>query len=163
MIVCDTGPLVALSNERDERYFAANEMFRDLHMAGETVLVPSTVLAETCYWIDKSGGPEVEATFLDAVVEGTFTLVDRSSSLLGHHAEDRWLLHLAPGDTLLMSDGASQQVTAVVQWEVEDPSAWLVQVADTPGAVSFGRSLAEASLAGRNRSPCSPRRLGTSS
>lgn len=87
MIVCDTGPLVALSNERDEHYFAANEMFRDLHMAGKTVLVPSTVLAETCYWIDKSGGPEVEATFLDAVVEGTFTLVDLTNDDVARMSE----------------------------------------------------------------------------
>lgn len=41
MIVCDTGPLVALSNERDEHYFAANDLFRDLHMAGETLLLPA--------------------------------------------------------------------------------------------------------------------------
>lgn len=47
MIVCDTGPLVALSNERDEHYVTANNLFRDLHMAGETLLLPSKVLAET--------------------------------------------------------------------------------------------------------------------
>lgn len=76
MIVCDTGPLVALSNERDDYYVAAKDLFRDLHMAGETVLIPSTVLAETCYWLNKHGGPEVEAAFLDAVADGTFTLVD---------------------------------------------------------------------------------------
>ncbi|WP_310529666.1 EndoU domain-containing protein, partial [Nocardioides sp.] len=46
MIVCDTGPIVALSNHRDEHHFAANNLFRDLHMAGETLLLPPTVLAE---------------------------------------------------------------------------------------------------------------------
>lgn len=45
MIVCDTGPLVALSNQADEHYFVANNLFRDLHMAGEAILVPPTVLA----------------------------------------------------------------------------------------------------------------------
>lgn len=50
MIVCDTGPLVALSNEKDEHYFTANNLFRDLFMAGETLVLPATVLAETCYW-----------------------------------------------------------------------------------------------------------------
>ncbi len=34
----DTGPLVALSNERDEHHVTANNLFRDLHMAGETLL-----------------------------------------------------------------------------------------------------------------------------
>lgn len=75
MIVCDTGPLVALSSTQDEYYVAANDLFRDLHMTGETVLVPSTVLAEVCYWL-KHGGPEVEAAFLDAVADDTFRLVD---------------------------------------------------------------------------------------
>lgn len=59
MIVCDTGPLVALSNERDEHYFTANNLFRDLHMAGETLVLPATVLAETCYWLNEHGGAEV--------------------------------------------------------------------------------------------------------
>lgn len=76
MIICDTGPLVALSNERDDYYFTANSLFRDLHMAEETVLVPSTVVAEVCYWLNKHGGPDVEAAFLDAVADGTFTFVD---------------------------------------------------------------------------------------
>ncbi len=79
MIVCDTGPLIALSNERDEHYVTANNLFRDLHMAGETLLLPSTVLAETCYWLNQHGGPDVEAAFLDAVVDGTFNLVDLTS------------------------------------------------------------------------------------
>ena len=79
MIVCDTGPLIALSNERDEHYVTANNLFRDLHMAGETLLLPSTVLAETCYWLNQHGGPDVEAAFLDAVVGGTFNLVDLTS------------------------------------------------------------------------------------
>lgn len=87
MIVCDTGPLVALSNERDEHYVTANNLFRDLHMAGETLLLPSTVLAETCYWLNEHGGPDVEAAFLDAVVDGTFKLVDLTSQDVERMAE----------------------------------------------------------------------------
>lgn len=87
MVVCDTGPLVALSNERDEHYLTANNLFRDLHMAGETVLVPPTVLAEVCYWLNKHGGPDVEAAFLDAVADGTFALVDLTSIDIGRMAE----------------------------------------------------------------------------
>lgn len=76
MIVCDTGLLVALSNERDDQYFTANNLFRDLHMSGEILVLPPTVLAETCYWLSAHGGAEVEAAFLDAVADGTFQLVD---------------------------------------------------------------------------------------
>ncbi|WP_109510398.1 type II toxin-antitoxin system VapC family toxin [Nocardioides speluncae] len=87
MIVCDTGPLVALSSKRDEHYFTANDLFRDLHMAGETLLLPSTVLAETCYWLNEHGGPEVEAAFLDAVAEETFKLVDLTTEDVERMAE----------------------------------------------------------------------------
>jgi predicted nucleic acid-binding protein len=76
LIVCDTGPLVALSNERDEHYFVANDLFRDLFMAGEEIVLPATVLAEVCYWLNAHGGPEVEAAFLDSVAAGTFQLVE---------------------------------------------------------------------------------------
>lgn len=60
MIVCDTGPLVALSNERDEHYVTANNFFRDLHMAGETLMLPSMVLVSrdrqeaTCLTVRRS-------------------------------------------------------------------------------------------------------------
>ncbi|MFZ5852674.1 MAG: type II toxin-antitoxin system VapC family toxin [Actinomycetota bacterium] len=87
MIVCDTGPLVALSNERDDHYFTANNLFRDLHMAGETLVLPPTVLAETCYWLNAHGGAEVEAAFLDAVADGTFQLVDLTTDDVERMAE----------------------------------------------------------------------------
>lgn len=87
MIVCDTGPLVALSNQRDDHYFTANNLFRDLHMSGETLALPPTVLAETCYWLNAHGGAEVEAAFLDAVADGTFRLVDLTSDDVGRMAE----------------------------------------------------------------------------
>jgi predicted nucleic acid-binding protein len=87
MIVCDTGPLVALSNERDEHYFTANDMFRDLHMAGEQIVLPATVLAETCYWLNAHGGPEVEAAFLDAVADGTLQLVELTGDDVERMAE----------------------------------------------------------------------------
>jgi hypothetical protein len=43
-----------------------------LHVAGETLLLPPTVLAETCYWLNEHRGPDLEAAFLDSVVDGTF-------------------------------------------------------------------------------------------
>ena len=87
MIVCDTGPIVALSNHRDEHHYAANNLFRDLHMAGETLLLPPTVLAEVCYWLNEHGGPDLEPAFLDPVVDGTFQLVDLTSEDVERMAE----------------------------------------------------------------------------
>lgn len=87
MIVCDTGPIVALSNEKDAYYTAANDLFRDLHMTGERILVPSTVVAEVCYWLNQHGGPELEASFLDAVTDGTFTLAELTTNDISRMAE----------------------------------------------------------------------------
>jgi predicted nucleic acid-binding protein len=87
VIVCDTGPIVALSNHRDEHHYAANNLFRDLHMAGETLLLPPTVLTEVCYWLNEHGGPDLEAAFLDSVVDGTFQLVDLTAEDVERMAE----------------------------------------------------------------------------
>lgn len=87
MIVCDTGPIVALSNEKDAYYTATNDLFRDLHMTGERILVPSTVVAEVCYWLNQHGGPELEASFLDAVTDGTFTLAELTTNDISRMAE----------------------------------------------------------------------------
>lgn len=87
MIVCDTGPLVALSNVKDAHYVVANDLFRDLHMAAEQIVLPATVLAEVCYWLNEHGGPEVEAAFLDAVADGTFTLVELTNEDVERMAE----------------------------------------------------------------------------
>lgn len=76
MVVCDTGPIVALANERDDLHMTANDLFRDLHMASEQVLLPPTVLAEVCYWLNEYGGPGVEAAFLDSVSAKTYHLID---------------------------------------------------------------------------------------
>lgn len=87
MIVCDTGPLVALANTRDEHYVAANNLFRDLLMAGERILMSPMVVAETCYWLNHHGGPEVEAAFLDSIVDGTFTVADLTTADIARMAE----------------------------------------------------------------------------
>jgi uncharacterized protein len=87
VIVCDTGPLVALSNEKDEHYFTANNLFRDLFLTNEEIAPPATVVAEVCYWLNEHGGPEVEAAFLDSVVDGTFMLVDLTTDDVERMAE----------------------------------------------------------------------------
>ena len=45
------------------------------------------MLAETCYWLEKHGGPEVEAAFLEGVASGTFALVELTSADLTRMAE----------------------------------------------------------------------------
>lgn len=40
-----------------------------------------------CYWLNEHGGPEVEATFLDAVADGTFTRVELTNEDVERMAE----------------------------------------------------------------------------
>jgi predicted nucleic acid-binding protein len=74
LIVVDTGPLVALLDADDRhhghcrRRLAANE---------EPLFVPVPVVNETCYFIERDSGPEVEADFLGSVgLDGRFEMVD---------------------------------------------------------------------------------------
>ena len=74
MIVVDTGPLVALLDADDQHH----ERCRDwLATTGGPLIVPVPVMVETCYFIERDGGPELEAQFLDSFKPGgQFELAD---------------------------------------------------------------------------------------
>ncbi len=92
MIVVDTGPLVALLDADDRHHehcrtwLAANE---------EPLFVPVPVVTETCYFIERDSGPEVETDFLGSFGrDGPFEMVDlqtndwaRVTSLLRTYAD----------------------------------------------------------------------------
>lgn len=67
MIVVDTAPLVALldaddrHHERCRTWLAAN---------AEPLVVPVPVMTETCYFIERDSGPEIEADFLESFGPG---------------------------------------------------------------------------------------------
>jgi hypothetical protein len=46
VIVCDTGPSVAAALTDDDRHHECVELFTGLHLAGRSLLVPGTVVAE---------------------------------------------------------------------------------------------------------------------
>ncbi|GAB3243135.1 type II toxin-antitoxin system VapC family toxin [Kineosporia babensis] len=71
MIVCDTGPLVALLNADDAHHEACVNL---LERERGPVLVPAPVLTEICYLTESRMGPKTEAAFLDAVAAGEFQL-----------------------------------------------------------------------------------------
>jgi hypothetical protein len=63
----DTGVLYAATDRAD----AHHERCRDWIMSNtEVLLIPATVVAEVCYLIDRTLGPEAEAAFLDDVGTG---------------------------------------------------------------------------------------------
>jgi uncharacterized protein len=76
VILVDTNVLYALADRSDKHHARCADW---LQRTPDVLMVPATVLAETCYLIDGTLGPTAEAAFLDSVGMGpdyTFQLVD---------------------------------------------------------------------------------------
>jgi uncharacterized protein len=96
VILVDTNVLYALADRRDKHHARCAGW---LQRASDVLMVPATVLAETCYLIDRTLGPTAEAAFLDSVGMGpdcTFQLVElvdsdlrRMSGLVRQYADLR--------------------------------------------------------------------------
>ena len=67
MILVDTNVLYALADRRDKHHARCADW---LQRTADVLMVPATVLAETCYLIDRTLGPTAEAAFLDSVGMG---------------------------------------------------------------------------------------------
>ncbi|MGD8215760.1 type II toxin-antitoxin system VapC family toxin [Aestuariimicrobium sp. Y1814] len=76
MILIDTAPIVAAAFRTEEHYEVCTELFTGLHLAGRRLLLPATVVAEVGYLLDRLGGPELEAGFLEGIAEGAFEVVN---------------------------------------------------------------------------------------
>lgn len=61
MIVVDTGVLVALLDVDDRHHDRCREWYAE---ARGPLVVPYPVIVETCYFIERDAGPQLEATFL---------------------------------------------------------------------------------------------------
>ena len=84
MIVVDTGPIVALLNDRDDHH----ERCRDfLANHPGPLLVPSTVFTEVCMLAERRRGTRAELAFLADVRAGLFTLLESTSADLDRIAE----------------------------------------------------------------------------
>ena len=80
MIVCDTGPLVAVALSNDSDHEACVALFTALHAARRELLVPATVVAEVGYLLAREAGARVESLFLRSLADGDFTPVDLTSA-----------------------------------------------------------------------------------
>ncbi|WP_298132409.1 PIN domain-containing protein [Micropruina sp.] len=89
MILCDSGPLIAVAVRDDAHYNECTTLFTGLRLAGHRLLVPATVVAEVGYMLEQRVGPTVEAAFLQAVAEGAFELVNLDPEDLARMA---WLV-----------------------------------------------------------------------
>jgi predicted nucleic acid-binding protein len=77
MIVVDTGPIVALLNDRDDQH----ERCRDF-LANDPgpLLVPTTVFTEVCMLVERRRGTRAELAFLSDVRSGLFTMLESTSA-----------------------------------------------------------------------------------
>lgn len=91
MILADTGPLVAAADAGDPAHAA---VARFLATCREPIVVPTLVIAETCYFIGRRLGPAVEATFASELGSGRVRLehpsledLTRAAVLIERYAE----------------------------------------------------------------------------
>ena len=74
MIVVDTGFLVALLDADDRHHERCRTW---LGSNDEQLVVPVPVVTETCYFIERDSGPEIEAAFLESFgPDETFEMIE---------------------------------------------------------------------------------------
>ncbi len=84
MILVDTGPIVALINDRDDRHHECRTLLERL---SGPLLVPATVATEVCLLLERRRGTNAELAFLEDVRTGHFTLIESLSADLHRVAE----------------------------------------------------------------------------
>lgn len=84
MILVDAGPLIADADHGDADHAVCHGL---LASAMEPLLVPSPILAETCYMLDRAGGARLEAQFLRLFTRGYLTLGELAAADLGRMAK----------------------------------------------------------------------------
>jgi predicted nucleic acid-binding protein len=80
MILADTGPLVAVANDRDQHHSACREL---LETYPGSVVVPAPVVVEVCQLLASRRGVRAEAAFLTALGAGELEVMTASQ---GHYA-----------------------------------------------------------------------------
>lgn len=84
MIVVDTGPIVALVNDRDDHHQRCRDFLS--HHPGP-LLIPTTVFTEVCMLLERRRGTQAEQAFLDDVRAGLFVMIESTSADLDRIAE----------------------------------------------------------------------------
>ncbi len=76
MILVNTGPLVAAALADDTNHRQCVDLLTSLHLNPEPMLIPSLVVTEVCYLLEREGGPPAEAGFLHGLADEDFTVAD---------------------------------------------------------------------------------------
>jgi uncharacterized protein len=83
-LVLDTGPIVALLDAADPEHSRCVAMVEDV---GEDLVVPTPVLVEVDYWLQKLYGPAPWEAFVEDVARGAYRLHNTSEQDLVRAAE----------------------------------------------------------------------------
>lgn len=84
MILVDTGPIVAVVNDRDDRHRECKYLLERLP---GPLLMPATVATEVCILLERRRGTYAELAFLSDVRVGRYTLIESLSVDLERVAE----------------------------------------------------------------------------
>lgn len=84
MILVDTGPIVAVINDRDDHH---RECMYLLERLPGPLLIPATVATEVCLMLERRRGTYAELAFLSDVRAGRYTLIESLSVDLDRVAE----------------------------------------------------------------------------
>lgn len=83
----DTGPLVAAADRSDSNHASCAELMRMLARGGGRLLVPTPVIVEVCWLLEKFRGPEAEAEFLELISVGELEFVEVTPADVARMAE----------------------------------------------------------------------------
>jgi predicted nucleic acid-binding protein len=118
MILVDTNVIFALADRRDAGHEQCRVWLQELEES-ETLFIPTTVVTEACYLLDKFLGPEREAEFLDSIgpgeqhdfrlIELTATDISRMAELVRHYAD----LRLGAADASLVAIAERLGITTI--------------------------------------------------
>jgi predicted nucleic acid-binding protein len=128
-IVCDTGPLLAVLNDRDKLHKACVTFFDTFE--GDLV-VPSLIVTEVCYLAQTQAGPQAEARFLDSIV-----------------ADEATIAHPTVRDWVRITPQTAEK-KSLISWLTRSGSSWWTQW-EASGSRST-RALGTSSWSGSARS-----------
>ena len=84
MILVDTGPIVAVINDRDDHHQECTHLLERLP---GPLLIPATVATEVCLMLERRRGTFAELAFLSDVRAGQYTLIESLSADLARVTE----------------------------------------------------------------------------
>lgn len=84
MILVDTGPIVAVVNDRDDYHQECRYLLERLP---SPLLIPATVATEVCLLLERRRGTRAEMAFIADIRAGRYTLIESLSADLNRIAE----------------------------------------------------------------------------